>query len=180
MYCEVTQGRMQEHLDGQLPPGQAAAVDAHIETCATCKRELELLRQVDAALATQPLVTEPLDLVARVMVRIRLADHRAAEPVPPFRLRWEDALVSFAFAWAAATVLMLALLALNVPTLADTLHQIWGTLLIESGNLWRTVQAQPVYGVWGVSLFGMTVATADAVIQLSRWRSREPRFRRRR
>jgi anti-sigma factor RsiW len=178
MYCEVTRGRMQEHLDGQLPPGQAAAVDAHVETCATCRKELELLRQVDVALATLPLVPEPPGLVARVMARVRAEDRAAAEPVPPFRLRWEDALVSFAFAWTAATVLALALLALNVPAVADTLRQSGGTLLIESGNLWRTVQAQPAYGVWGVSLFGMTVATAVAVVQLLRWRSREPRFRR--
>jgi predicted anti-sigma-YlaC factor YlaD len=177
MSCEVTREGLQEYLDGQLPPGRAAAVGAHIQACASCRQELGLLRQVDAALAMLPLVTEPPDFTARVMARVRPADRRAAEQ-PPFRLRWEDALVSFAFAWAAATVLMLALLALNVSTVVDPLRQGWGTLLIESGNLWRTVQAQPAYGVWGVSLFGMTVATAVAGVQLLRWRLSKPHLQR--
>ncbi len=180
MPCEVTQEGLQEYLDGQLPPDQTQAVGAHIQVCATCGKDLDLLRQVDAALATLPLVAEPSGFVAGVMVRVRAADRAAAALLIPFRLRWDDALVSFAFAWAAATVLMLALLVLNVSTVTESLRESWGTLLIESGNLWRTVQAQPAYGVWGVSLSGMTVATAVAVVQLLRWRwrLREPRFRR--
>ena len=177
MPCEVTREGLQEYLDGQLSPDQAQAVGAHVQVCATCKGNLDLLRQVDAALATLPLVPEPSGFAAGVMVRLRAKDRAAPALVMPFRLRWDDALVSFAFAWTASTLLMLALLALNVPTVPDSLRQSWGTLLIESGNLWRTVQAQPAYGVWGVSLVGMTVATAVASVQLLRWRSREPRFR---
>jgi anti-sigma factor RsiW len=151
-------------MDGQLAPGEAQVVAAHLNACAACAEELELLRQVDAALVTLPVLEEPPGLTARVMARVRSGDSApSAKQVSPFRLRWDDALVSFAFAWAATTALTVALLVLSRPVAEIQLRQSWGALLVEFNNAWRILQAEPAYVLWELSLFGMASATAVTI-----------------
>ena len=45
-----TRERLPELLHGRLEAGERARVEAHLETCAQCRRELELLRRVRQAL----------------------------------------------------------------------------------------------------------------------------------
>ena len=71
MDCQDTQTQLQEYLDGQLPAAQAAAIQAHLATCEDCARELALLRQVDEALATYPVLEAPQGLAARTMAQVK-------------------------------------------------------------------------------------------------------------
>jgi anti-sigma factor RsiW len=167
MRCEFVRGLLQEHLDNQLPPTEAQGVQAHLAACAACRKELALLRQVDAALATLPVLDESADFTARVMARVNIS--------PVFRLRWEDAVVSFAFAWAVMGVLFaFALLgSQDVSAAGVFLQQAWWTLLPELDRLWHIVQMEPAYAVWGLSsLCAAVVAAASAVVLVRQWPGR--------
>ena len=53
--------RLSEYLDGDLPPGERAALEAHLADCPTCRTTLDELRRVVArahALVDRPVGTE--------------------------------------------------------------------------------------------------------------------------
>jgi anti-sigma factor RsiW len=187
MRCQHVQDKLQEYLDGQLPPSEARTVEAHLAECAACQGDLALLRQVDDALATLPLLEESANFTARVMARVRATgpsalgqrpvlkgtrDSGQASPVslPSFRLRWEDAVVSFAFACAAMAVLSAVSLLQpqHVSAARAFLHRAWWTFLPELGRLWHAVQMEPIYAVWGLSSLCVAVAAAASAIVLVR------------
>lgn len=173
MCCEAVQEQLQEYLDGQLPPAEARAVGAHIDACAACQEELALLRQVDDALATLPVLEEAAGFTARVMAQVRTTEARPSPvPLPAFRLRWEDSVVSFVF----AGTMMMVLLAFSllepqhVSTAGAFLQRIWWTLLPELGRLWHTARMEPAYAVWGLSsLCVAAAAAASASVLVRQW-----------
>jgi anti-sigma factor ChrR (cupin superfamily) len=71
-----------EYALGLLPAGRAAAVDAHVELCADCRRELESQRRVVAAFAFWPtdILRPSPSLYARLAERI--AAETGAPPSP--------------------------------------------------------------------------------------------------
>jgi hypothetical protein len=90
--------RLSAYLDGELPAGERAEVEAHLATCAACAARLASLAAVDAAFASLP--AEAPDgyfesLPSRVSTRLREEPRR-----PPRRLP--------VWAWAAAAVLVLS------------------------------------------------------------------------
>ena len=143
MHCEAMQANLQAYLDGQLPPAERQAIEAHLETCEVCTEDLALLRQVDDALATFPMQEEPQGLTAQIMEQVR------AEPQPTFRLRWEDAVVSVAFAWAATALLSVVLFLWPQDSTAPAayLQRLWWTWIPRLDRLWQAVQVQPLYAV---------------------------------
>jgi len=157
MHCEAVRDNLQAYLDGQLPPDETQAIETHLETCGACAEELALLRQVDDALATVPVLEEPQGLALQVMARVR------AEPLPTFRLRWEDAVVSIAFAGAAtAPMVVLLLLWPQDSTLpAAYLQRLWWTWIPKLDRIWYTVQAQPIYVIGALS--GLCAAAVMAM-----------------
>jgi hypothetical protein len=178
MGCENAT-KLQEYLDGQLSPGDMQAVKGHLAACATCQEEWALLRQVDKAMATVPLLEEPAGFTARVMAQVSDTPRLGPEqtpPVslPPFRLRWEDAVVSFAFAGVVMTTLLaFSLLQFQVPEILAFLHRTWWTLLPELDRLWHTIQMEPAYAVWGLSsLCVATVVAASAIVLWQQWTER--------
>ena len=54
MNCSESQPLLQDFLDGRLRPNEEREVEAHLSSCAACKQELALYRQVFDALATEP------------------------------------------------------------------------------------------------------------------------------
>ena len=104
MNCPAAQAQLQDYLDGRLPPAEATGLEAHLATCATCRAEWALLSQVDDALATFPILNEPRDLTAQIIAQIQ--GKPAAVPPPARFLHWEDAVISTAFAYAAASLLL--------------------------------------------------------------------------
>lgn len=90
--------RLSAYLDGELPPGERAEVEAHLATCAACAERLSSLAAVDAAFASLP--AEAPDgyfesLPSRVSARLREEPRRPARRLP-------------VWAWAAAAVLVLS------------------------------------------------------------------------
>jgi anti-sigma factor RsiW len=170
MRCETARERLRECLDGQLPP----PVKAHLDGCASCRVEWVWLRQVDDALATLPLSEEPADFTARVMAQVQTAEANRPPVLSPASklahiLRWEDAVMSFAFAWAIM-VLFVALSSLGpqeISTLKGFLQRAWWAWLPELDRMWHTLQTQPLYVVWGASSLCVAAAAALSACVLS-------------
>lgn len=152
--CDTARPRLQEYLDGQLDSAEAQAVEAHLADCSACQKELALWREVDEALTALPVLPEPPDLAERVMSQVRA--------VPVFRLRWEDALASLAFASSASVLLVSGLLLWpeSAPTLRALAHRTWWTVLPRIDSLWHTVRMQSLYVVWGASNLCIAAAAA--------------------
>jgi hypothetical protein len=94
--------RLSAYLDGELPPGERLAVEAHLAACASCTALLDDMRAVDAWAASLPaeapggyFETFPSRVVARV-----------GASRPSARVRRLPA-----WTWAAAAALLLAVVA---------------------------------------------------------------------
>jgi len=169
--------QLQEYLDGRLSPSGARAVAAHLAVCAACRARLASLRHVDEALATWPLLEEPVDFTARVMAQVRAAGAGPAPAtLPAFRLRWEDAVASLAFAGGMAALLLVFSLLPPQYVLAARawLERSWWTLLPELDRLWHAARLEPVYAVWGLSSLGVAAAAAGSAVALLRLWQRRP------
>jgi hypothetical protein len=60
-----------DHVDGTLPERERAAVDAHLETCARCREEIELARGAVVALHDLEDVPVPVGVTGRVIAEAR-------------------------------------------------------------------------------------------------------------
>ena len=108
MKCESCQQSLEEYLDGELSEREASAIAAHVARCASCAAkcatfsgEQELFSRYDRDLAIPPLMWE------------HIAERTAAPVVSPVsengfgaRLVALSRVPSFAFSFAAATVLV--------------------------------------------------------------------------
>jgi len=67
---------MPDYLEGDLPLGRRALLDAHLDECADCAREIAAMRRTIAALRSLPDPEVPANLVDDVMRRIRAGESR--------------------------------------------------------------------------------------------------------
>jgi hypothetical protein len=84
--------------DGELPPRRAQQVEQHLETCTSCRYELDQLRSLSVLLAESPLpanLIQPETFVAQVGLRLP----RIAEPPV-----WQQALKK-GWKWAPVGIL---------------------------------------------------------------------------
>ena len=111
-HCPETD-RLQEWLDGELAPSEAATIEAHVETCAACAADVAAFRLVFADLDTLPLLEPALELHTRIM------DAVLPQRVP----KWVRVL---GWAYAASLVASAALLlaAFLLPGPSDWMHGI--------------------------------------------------------
>ena len=58
---------LQKLLDGEAPPAEVADLSRHLEGCSECRQVLDEFRQVDEALAGEPLPALPPGFAARVV-----------------------------------------------------------------------------------------------------------------
>ena len=58
---------LQDWLDGQLSPGEAARLEAHVASCVACAAEVDAYRAVFAGLDTLPLLEPSPELHARIL-----------------------------------------------------------------------------------------------------------------
>ena len=99
------QERLSAHLDGELPPEDAAALQAHLESCDSCREELAAIRLASAALAELPDVEAPRSFALT-------PEHVARPAVPPQAVRSVNSglrLTGGALAAALAVLLVLDL-----------------------------------------------------------------------
>ena len=165
MNCGSMATRLQEYVDGQLAPTDAKNVEDHLLACATCRADLALLVQVDKALAQMPVLPEPEGMAAQIMAQVQALT--PARPTASFRLRWEDAAVSAAFAWAAiaALAVLLLLSAQGATPPQVLLQQAWWTWSARFDRLWHALQLDPVYLISALSgLCTAAAAAASAVV----------------
>jgi predicted anti-sigma-YlaC factor YlaD len=120
-------------LDGTLSVPDRAAVDAHLETCARCRGELELARDARGALRSlSDEIRPPIDVAAAVMSEISggSRQHRARSgPGASQMPRWYRA------AGLVAAAAAIALAVLIVPRVVgnDTQHRA-ETAAVEAGG----------------------------------------------
>ena len=67
--------QVQDWLDGELAPGEAARFEAHLATCAACEAEVATYRVVFSELRTMPLLDPRPQLFNRIMDEV--LPHRA-------------------------------------------------------------------------------------------------------
>lgn len=70
MKCGRASGWMSLYVDGRLDVRRLNRLEAHLMSCADCRRDLARLRLVQTALREERLVEEPAGLTAHVMRRI--------------------------------------------------------------------------------------------------------------
>jgi quercetin dioxygenase-like cupin family protein len=82
--------RVSAHLIHALPPGEAAALEAHIESCARCREELEALRPVVNSFVFWP--SDVLRPAASLQDRLarRIAAETGEAPVVPPARQWQE------------------------------------------------------------------------------------------
>jgi anti-sigma factor RsiW len=90
------------YVAGELPAGRRSALEAHLEACATCRREVATLRRGLAAMEVldrdAPVRPEAMETLRR---RLRVAaDHRPARR-PLILVLWH-------YRWAAAAAVLVA------------------------------------------------------------------------
>jgi anti-sigma factor RsiW len=100
---------LSDHLDGDLPPSEARALERHLETCAECRETLAALRAVKdraAALVDPP---APDDLWAGIASRIGTAGSTSASEARILELPRRQALAPWLLPAAAAALLAVVL-----------------------------------------------------------------------
>jgi anti-sigma factor RsiW len=75
MKCHEAQEHLSAWLDGELPEAIGAGLTAHLERCATCRREWLQLRALDAALENLAAPVPP-GLAEKVAARVRRPHRR--------------------------------------------------------------------------------------------------------
>ncbi|HEX6416993.1 MAG TPA: zf-HC2 domain-containing protein [Acidimicrobiales bacterium] len=66
MSCREAVRRLWGYLDGDLRPGEAEDVDAHLQHCVTCCGELEFARELRRLLAARRTTTLPVEVRGRL------------------------------------------------------------------------------------------------------------------
>jgi hypothetical protein len=69
--CRDVRADLSAHLEGDLVPGSAGEVRRHLESCAACRSELELLRLTVGALRRLPDLPPPAGILDGVRARLR-------------------------------------------------------------------------------------------------------------
>jgi hypothetical protein len=114
MSCGSVRARLSPYLDGELAPGEAVTVAAHLEGCAACRGEREALAAMVAACRTLPRVETPQAeaLWARIDAQL---DEAARSGRASGRASWWDRLPWAgwrSWSWAPAFGALVAMLAL--------------------------------------------------------------------
>jgi hypothetical protein len=96
-------------------------LEAHLEGCAACRNELDMLEAICAVGAPDEPVIEPPDLTARILARVAESEaRRMPAPARGFGLGWADALRAALLA-SATTLLFILLSPALRPAVGGTL-----------------------------------------------------------
>jgi Putative zinc-finger len=88
MNCKSVGLWMSSHMEGELAPGEAEALESHVASCDTCAERLESLRASRRALAALPRLAAPESLAARVLSRIEAENYRGLGLRSLYRSSW--------------------------------------------------------------------------------------------
>lgn len=116
--CSRARYWLQLYIDERLDMRRLPTLEAHLDTCIACRRELAALEEIRGALAGANLEREPANLTERIMARVAAVEThraRARAAARPFSLRWGDAVL----AALLASIATLSFILLD-PTLRST------------------------------------------------------------
>jgi anti-sigma factor RsiW len=117
MECERMRESLESYAAGRLAPAEASRLEAHLQGCPACARELRWVRVLKAAVRGVPRPAIPAELRAELMRQARAASlSRSGERLPGkdgapgraahhFYWRWAAGL-GFASAFAAAAAFL--------------------------------------------------------------------------
>jgi len=91
MNCRESQRHLPGYLDGAIAPRDRARLREHLESCGSCRREIERYAQLSVRLASVEAVAPPADLALRIRVQV---SQRRSRWAPLGRLWSRAALVS--------------------------------------------------------------------------------------
>jgi len=83
MRCSMVRSLLDDHLDGLLPPERSNEIRAHLDSCASCDAEAELVRCVTAPLSAWGDLEPPAGCFDRILARIDALPVEMQLPAPP-------------------------------------------------------------------------------------------------
>ena len=86
MNCQRVQDNFIDHQDGTLPPGESAALRAHLASCPACQREWSALQEMTRKLNALPATEEPSPRLHEQFYAMLETHQRDADTVSPFAL----------------------------------------------------------------------------------------------
>jgi len=87
--CGKVSEKLSAFMDGELAPGERAAIKEHLSSCAACAEELRLFSAVDAGLKSLPAAEPPPFFAARVSAAARALNGSRASFRRFLSRRWE-------------------------------------------------------------------------------------------
>lgn len=102
MSCEERQELLQDLAGGELSPEATTGIEAHVEICASCRKDLKAYRMLFQTLPTLPEPAIPVDLSEQIMAAVRAqrgARRRPEREPAAQRLIRRTVLVAFASAF---------------------------------------------------------------------------------
>jgi len=120
--CIQVQGGITDYLDGRLSGREMQEINAHLQNCRECARELGSARDLQASLASLGPVPEPTDLPLRIRVAVSQELARSRRSIfTAWELAWKNTVGPFllqAGAGFASAVLLLGSVVLLVTMFA--------------------------------------------------------------
>lgn len=128
MSCRTSQ-RLSAYQRGALSQQQQVEIEAHLQVCAACRRELRQLEKLDRLLATLDPVAAPEDLTRRALQDVRatwrVPLHRR---VPVLSLSMTGSLAALLCLLAMQITLQMGQLQLREDTLPSSVQEVAATL----------------------------------------------------
>jgi len=83
MRCSTVRSLLDDHLDGLLPAERSIEIRTHLDSCAACDEEAELVRCVTAPLSAWGDLEPPAGCFDRILERIEALPPEMHVPAPP-------------------------------------------------------------------------------------------------
>ena len=164
--CQKVKGLLSPYIDHQLTSSEQGLVEAHLERCQACRRELESLRAVVSLVHRVPLVSPP-----RSFAIAEVVPKRRAAPVAVFSAATAIAVLLLAFFFVSDALNLFAsevpiaeqfredALAIEGASLAEPTPDMVGAgdEIVETVENWPFWQLEVAFSVLVVVLGAMTL-----------------------
>ena len=178
MHCSRAAQLLQHYLDEQLSLDQMRPLEDHLSCCATCRQELRLLEEIEAALMDEELIYEPADFTSNLMSRIAQSEQEKqmtllAQPKPrPFRPSLREVFMATLLATFATCGIILDLPSLRAALPIANGHDALSLVMLNLGELLHTINTDTLLlCFWiGGTLLGVSITLALAGAEMrSQW-----------